>query len=95
MCVCVLTKPNTTYHQREVFKENENRQEMNINSYPVQDLFGLGMNLCFPSRLVVLCHSFLTVLRSSLSGEKLMVGEGAMEEHTHRTGELFEQMTEL
>lgn len=30
----------------------------------VQDLFWLGMNLCFPSRL---CHSFLGVLLGSLS----------------------------
>lgn len=50
MRVRVLTKPNTTNHQQEEFKENENRQELNINSFSVLVLVGRGYLLSISFR---------------------------------------------
>lgn len=51
--------------------------------------------LSVSSRGAVTLSSVCCIAGILLPGEKVMVGKGAMEEHTHRMGELFKQMTEL
>lgn len=95
--VCMLTELNTTNHKREQLKENENRQELNINSFTVQDLFCLGLNLCLPSSLSAALSFFpwdVVQLAFSFLEKKLWSSRGPCRS-SHWMGQLIEQMIEL